>query len=64
MALDYDKTSLKEYIGTFEIFVDGLLKEALERKRGMTNDDPSRATASRRLTSLCFTAEASVSMEF
>ncbi|KAG2175915.1 hypothetical protein INT44_000393 [Umbelopsis vinacea] len=30
---DYDKTSLKEYIGTFELFVDGLLKEALERKR-------------------------------
>jgi hypothetical protein len=63
-ALDYDKTSLKEYIGTFEIFVDGLLKEALERKRGKTKDGPSRTTTSCQLTSLSLTAEASVSMEF
>ncbi|CAO3679671.1 unnamed protein product [Umbelopsis vinacea] len=30
---DYEKTSLKKYVAIFEKFVDGLLKEVMERKR-------------------------------
>jgi DNA primase small subunit len=34
--IDYEKTSLKKYVAIFEKFVDGLLKEVMERKRGKT----------------------------